>query len=82
LLYGIERGFYREEGIDLVYVSLKGEDITEKEGTPCVTAAPQERMASSPILPADHSVVKIKYCQQKGNECQFARIAMLAGETL
>lgn len=23
LLYGIERGFYRDEGIDLVYVSLR-----------------------------------------------------------
>ena len=25
LLYGIERGFYREEGIDLVYVSLRAD---------------------------------------------------------
>lgn len=24
LLYGIERGFYRDEGIDLVYVSARG----------------------------------------------------------
>ena len=25
LLYGIERGFYRDEGIDLVYVSLRAD---------------------------------------------------------
>ncbi|MGN6733452.1 MAG: hypothetical protein ACTHMB_16005, partial [Candidatus Binatia bacterium] len=25
LLYGIERGFYRDEGIDLVYVSIRAD---------------------------------------------------------
>ena len=25
MLYGIERGFYREEGIDVVYVSLRAD---------------------------------------------------------
>lgn len=35
--------------------------MTEKEGTPCVTAAPREKAKDNSILPADRSAVNTKY---------------------
>jgi len=54
LLYGIERGFYRDEGIEAVYVSLRA-DLASRRCSPAistiVTASARSSAAPSSACP-------------------------------